>query len=239
MLLWCSRTIAQESKAEQIFKEVRKAYNSYEYLSYKVNYFYAKEKTPTDYIDTVTGSYKVHGKYYWGMLDSVEYMQNEKFFISVYNEDKIILLNSTSPVWQQANNNWDSIWLKQKHKVNTIAAEQEGRLLLTFNFHSDSVYKRIELQYNSKTKLMEKIIYVMREPTGAAGPDEEETERADGEKLSDFIVMEVRFSQYSVAPFDTGLYNETRYVLKNDKEYVPAEKYQDYTILIGSPNLIN
>lgn len=239
MLLLCIHTTAQDSRAEQIFKEVRAAYNSYEYLSYNVDYCYAKEKTPADYIDTVTGSYKVHGNDYWGMLDSVEYMQNEKFFVAVYPEEKIIMLNSTSPAWQQANNNWDSIWLKQKHRVNTIAAEQEGRLVLTFNFYSDTVYKRIELQYNSKTKLMEKIVYVMREPAGAAGPDDEDNEQTGGNKQDEFVVMEVRFSQYSTAPFDRGLLDETRYVLKNDKEYVPAKKYQDYTILIGSPNLIN
>jgi hypothetical protein len=225
---------AQDAKIEKEFEQVREAYNKLEYLSYNIQYLYAREKVPGDYIDSLKGSYKVNGKRYWGMLDSVEYIQNDSFFISIYPEEKVMLLNSVAPSWVQANTDWDSIWKLQKEKLKLSIVEEGGRMKIEMRYLNDSVYKNIELWYNSKSHLMEKMICVMRQPQDFPG---EANDNVNND--NEFVIIELRFSNYKTSAFDKSILDIGRYIKKKEKEFQPSEKYPDYTVLVGSPNLIN
>lgn len=235
LLLLFGNAQAQDERIEQEFKKIRAAYEQLEQLSYNIQYLYAKESVPGVYIDTVNGSYKLNGKRYWGMLDSVQYIQNDSFFIALYPEEKVVLLNSAVPAWMQTNMQWDSLWKQQKEKLKVSLEETGGQIRIEMNYLQDSAYKKIELWYNSKSKLMEKMVYVMRQPEGMEEDmnDEEETVAKN-----EFVTIEVRFTNYSTAPFDKSVLDLQQYIQKKEKEYRPSDRYGDYTVLVGSPGLM-
>ena len=74
----------------------------------------------------------------------------------------------------------------------------------------------------------------MRQPNGIVDNENEPEENTD-----EFAVIEIRFSAYNANPFDKAIFSTNNYLLKKEKEFVPAKKYEGYTILLGSPNLIN
>jgi hypothetical protein len=236
MINVCCLLQAQNAGIENEFQQIRAAYEKLPYLSYQVQYLYAKEQAPGIYIDTVNGRYLLHGKKYYGMLDSVEYVQNDSLFIALYPEEQVILLNSAAPSALQANTNWDSIWKQQKENMQVTMTKEGEFTKFDMRFAGDSTYKKIELWYNSKTKLMHAMKYIMREPQELNENDDEDNEQTTQEQP--FVIIEARFTNYSTAPFDRAILQTERYVQKRDKEYQPSVWYKDYTVLIGSPGLL-
>lgn len=228
---------AQDIKIEKEFSLIQSAYKKSEYLSYTVQYLYAKEKTPHNYIDTVNGKYRINRNRFWGVLDNVEFIQDDSLFISLYPEDKVIFLSSAAPDWMSINPNWDSIWKAKKESVKVLTQQEGDFTKIEMLYTGDSATKKTELWYNTQSHMLQKIIYVIKQPYGSAsGYDESEAEQNEE---GEFAVIEIRFSEYSNTEFDLSVLNANEYVKKNGKEYLPAEKYQDYKIFIGSPNLVN
>lgn len=218
---------AQETMVDKEFKKIQSAYLNKEFLSYNVQYLYARENAPDKYIDTVSGTYKINKNLYWGRLDNVEYLQTDSLFISVYEEDKVIMLNSSAPAWLQPSANLDSLY---KKGVKASVIKQGDLNMITMEYPGDSLYKKIAFWYNPEDYLVRKMLYVVKQP--------QEFNDEDAEK-SEFVNIEIRFSNFSLDRFDRSLFQENLYIEKRQKEYLPSKKYTDYTVLVGSPNLLN
>lgn len=226
---------AQKSVEDEL-KQMHARYQSKEYLSYDVQYLYALEKKPGVFIDTVNGHYKINRQLYWGRLDQVEYVQTDSLFISVYKEDKVILLNSSAPVLMQVNNQWDRFLEDAKGKMDVSVINSEGLRKISMRYHNDSLYKSIDFWYSPDDYLLRKIQYVMRQPEGLSDEDEDETAPVAG---NEFVIIEIRFSNYNGSSFDKSIFATDQYVERKEKEFQPSKKYTDYTVLVGSPGLLN
>lgn len=233
--LYTIPVLAQQVNIEQEFKQMQAAYQNNEYLSYDVQYLYARESSPSSYTDSLKGNCKIKGNLYWGQIDHVEYIQTDSLFISVYNEDKMILLNSSTPDWLKTNINWDSVWQRAKGKTDLSVSEEDGLRKISMRYHSDSVYKRVELWYTPGDYRIKKMQYVLRQPQEL----EEADEVPEVVSINEFAIIEIRFSNYSTSFFGKEIFETTRYVEKNEKEFQPSKNYIDYTVLAGSPGLLN
>lgn len=226
---------AQQSTIEQEFKQMQAAYQNNEYLSYDVQYLYAKESAPVTYTDSLKGNCKINRNLYWGQIDHVEYIQTDSLFISVYQEDKVILLNSSIPDWLKTNINWDSVWQRAKEKTDLSISEEEGLRKISMRYHSDSIYKQVDFWYSPGDYRIKRMRYVLRPPQELEQTDEV-TEAVSPEE---FAIIEIRFSNYSTSSFGKEIFETNRYVEKKEKEFQPSKNYIDYTVLVGSPNLLN
>jgi hypothetical protein len=226
-LLFIVSGTAQETMFDKEFKKIQAAYLNKEFLSYNVQYLYARENAPDNYIDTVNGTYKINKNLYWGRLDNVEYLQTDSLFISVYEEDKVILVNSNAPAWLQPSANWDSLY---KKGVKTSLVQQGNLNMITMNYPGDSLYKKVVFWYSRQDYLVKKMLYVVRQS---------EEFKDEGAEQSEFVNIEIRFSDFNFERFDRSLFGESLYIEKRQKEYLPSKKYIDYTVLVGSPGLLN
>jgi hypothetical protein len=234
--LYATPLFAQQINIEKEFKQMQAAYQKNEYLSYDVQYLYAKESAPAVYIDTVNGSYKINQNRYWGRLDNVEYVQTDSAFISIYEEDKVILLNSSAPVWLKTHINWDSVWRNAKGKIDLSISRDEGFNKVSMSYPKDSVYKRIDFWYSPVDFRIQKMQYVLRQPDDLM----EEINGGNNAVSSDeFVIIEIRFSNYNTTAFDKEIFVTEKYVEKRGNEFQPSIKYIDYTVLVGSPGLLN
>lgn len=236
-MLYAGSISAQQLNIEKELKLMHAAYKKHAFLSYDVQYLYAEEKSPETFIDTVVGNYKLHQGKYWGKLDNVECIQSDSFFISVYEEDKVILLNSSAPVWMQANVNWDSIWQHADTGMKISIAVVDGLNQITMeNRNEKSSYKRIVFWYSPQDYLVKKMQYLVRQPREESDDDTNQQEEATDEEL---VIIEVRFSNYKSSVFDKGIFAAENYIERSGKEFKPAKRYNDYTVLVGSPDLLN
>ena len=235
LLIRVESIAAQQLNLEKELKLMQAAYKKYEFLSYNVQYLYAEEKTPHQFIDTVLGNYKLHQGKYWGKLDNVECVQTDSFFISVYDEDKVIMLNSSAPVWMQTNMNWDSVWQQSNRDMKCSIERDSGLMKITMeNLKENSSYKRVVFWYNPADYLVQKMQYLVRQPIEQS--DEVNTQQ---EHENDFVIIEVRFSNYTQTAFDRNIFLAEKYIERSGKEFKPAKKYNEYTLMVGSPDLLN
>ena len=92
----CYKAAAQESStisAAMVPQEVAKiqaAYKNQQHLSFTVQYRYTKADEPTLTLDSAAGAFKISGNSYWGILDSMEFIQNDKYNIMLEKETRLI-----------------------------------------------------------------------------------------------------------------------------------------------------
>jgi hypothetical protein len=70
---------AQASDIPVESSKLQMAYKNQPYLSFNVKYTYATEADPLTVIDSIMGNVKMSGNYYWGTMDSLEFMQNNSY----------------------------------------------------------------------------------------------------------------------------------------------------------------
>jgi hypothetical protein len=68
---------------------------------------------------------------------------------------------------------------------------------------------------------------------------EENNSPAGNEADDEMVIIEVRFSNYNLSVFDKSIFAADKYIERNGKEFLPAKRYTDYTVLIGSSDLLN
>ncbi|RYZ62263.1 MAG: hypothetical protein EOP09_18990 [Proteobacteria bacterium] len=73
-------------------EEMSQSYSRHEYLSYNIRYRYTPELEPSNYLDSVSGSYRAHNGLIWYRLDSTEAVMNKDLTIMVFRDDSLLYL---------------------------------------------------------------------------------------------------------------------------------------------------
>src|SRR5262245_61132740 len=92
---WINFALSQSAGNTSALEELRKlgaVYRSASYLSFDVTYKYAPEATPTLYLDSLKGNFKINGDRYWSSLDNTESVSTADYMIMLFKEDLIMYI---------------------------------------------------------------------------------------------------------------------------------------------------
>jgi len=215
--------------------KIQLAYKNPAYLSFDVKYTYAEESAPSTVVDSSEGNFKISGTYYWGTIDSAEFMQNSSYAVMLYKPGKLISVNNPLTVYPQIANfsTLDSLLGKSGYTSSLTTVGSDKLITLTFS-DPDNPYKNFKVYYDSTSSLVSKIVYTIR---GDFLPSEENYNQSATGSTSDYVIVTALYTNYSTSAFSNTVFNTGNYFLINNGYYNPQPPYNDYEIFLGSPNL--
>jgi hypothetical protein len=217
--------------------KMQMAYKNQAYLSFNVKYTYAAETDPTTIIDSSTGVVKMSGNYYWGTIDSLEFMQNNSYNVVLYKTDHIMRIGNPEPVYPQIINfsMFDSLAGKNNYTMSSTAAGTVKSLQLTFT-NPAFPFKNYKVSYDSITHFVNQISYTINDEV--IDSEQSYNKPVTGGPLTEFVIVTARFTSYRVTPFSTTVYNSSNYFSETGKTFTPQPPFQSYEVFIASPNLL-
>lgn len=218
--------------------KIQAAYKAPAYLSFDVRYSYALEAAPMVITDSVQGSFKLAGNQYWGILDSMEFMQNDRFAISVYKEGHLMGVDSPTALYPSAIplSLLDSLVGKKGYTI--IQSVSGPNKVLSMRFLDPNMpYKDFTVKYDSSNYWIKQIVYTIRKDVyDADGSDELPSTNADDGPA--YVVITADYLNYSTAVFSPTIFESERYFLASSGEYMPTTAFAGYDILVSSPGLL-
>jgi hypothetical protein len=225
--------LSQDIENRKLMDEMNKLQSLYlgvNGLSFGVKYLYASESNPRQYLDSLKGEMDIAGNRFRIVLDNTETVMNEKYLIHVFKEDKLLYLSA--PANSVGNENpvslLSSAFAAIKNLTYTIESAN-GLKTITVNFPSGLQYKKMAFVIDSRTGLLSKVKYVVK-----TGQLMDANTYTGGDEYS---IVECLFLNYKAGITNLSLFDEKDYFFIKDNQYKPTEKYKDYSIFLGSPNL--
>jgi hypothetical protein len=216
--------------------KIQAAYRGQAYLSFDVRYSYALETTPMAITDSMQGSFKLAGNQYWGVLDSMEFMQNDRFAISVYKTGHLMGVDSPMAMYPAAIQftMLDSLLGKGGYTISQSNSGAIKSLHIRFS-NPDMPYKDFTIKYDSSNYWVKQVVYTIRKDV-YDGDDEAALSNADNG--SSYVVITADYLHYSTAAFDETVFESERYFLASGGAYMPAMAFAGYDIMVSSPSLL-
>lgn len=224
---------ALASTMESIYKN----YDSIPFLSFDVKFTYTSDTLLGDYTNEyLDGTYTMAGKKTKYRLGNIDFMQNESFFIAVYNEDKMILVDV--PKTGNAGNNLplrqmiDSLvqGYTANYNVNRNYINTDTGIISFDRTDTSSQLNKFSLTYDERNKMILKVAYEYLEPVQ---PDSNIsfTSMPVNRKRR----LSIEFSNYRFDNYDDAVYNENNYIYFERGVCKPVAKYEGYKIYNSKP----
>jgi hypothetical protein len=204
--------------------KISEAYRAIPNLSFSIDYTYADSANTTLIAEQLSGISKVGSGLYWTMIDSVESLQGSEFNIVAYHSDSTIVVSNRSkygnilrvPFLDSAfrKANVDSLRIDY---VNSTTKE------LVALFKPGGPYSKYVLRYNPQTYLVNSIEYYLKDsdlpniPSGTA-------------------VITVSISNYSTAFIDPAIFNEGRFIYRQNGQLAKTSAFSNYALINNSSN---
>lgn len=221
-----------QSNAQQIMEQIYKKYDSVKYISFDVKYTYGTDTVNGDFKnDAMNGSYTMAGKKAFYTIGDIEFMQNDSFFISVYNKDKFIIVADP-----KSNNSGSELPMRsmidsiiqaysQHYSIQTYADSVTGTI--TFE-RADSMaqFDRFVISYDVTSNFLNSIRYDFEES--------QTTEPDDSTSQPQTIIrkkyLAVEFSNYRIDNFSDQIYSQYNYIFFEDGVCKPVSKYKNFKV---------
>ncbi|HWK02512.1 MAG TPA: hypothetical protein VNS58_02705 [Puia sp.] len=201
--------------------------DSSNYTSCVVGYYYSKESTPTAYLDSLWGQFKLSGGSRYTRIGNTETIQNDSVVVLVYNDDSTLMAGPVSPdnLAPMAQglfvNNLDSAFIAGNTDSVTITT-LNGLKTLFFVFNDSSRYYNCKLVYDSATYIPKSLSYVLR---SSKTPE-------TGQPTGDGALITIFFLGYSHAAFDVSGLNTGKYItIGSDGKAAAQPSYSHYNFI--------
>lgn len=165
------------------------------YLSFDATYYMTDVDTVT-VRDTIVSKYKINGDslYILMLNDTIESIQNENYYGTVYHNDSTIVIQKpvsfTRQIFQVDVN--DSLFQNMALKGITVTDSSCYRRV-TMTFDSNAIYKSMKMAYCKTTNYLLYITYTLKkEPTP---------------NTTKLMNMEIRFSNYQIGQFGSSVFS--------------------------------
>jgi hypothetical protein len=236
-VLYSNKILAQVNIEHESAK-MQLAYKNPASLSFDVKYTYALETAPSAIIDSSMGSFKMSGSFYWGIIDSTEFMQNNSYAITLYKPDKLMRVSNPSYVYPEIANfsAFDSIVGKNNYTTSCTNTGCNKIISLTFT-DPNFPYKNFSVRYDSITNFVTQIVYVIREDFEDYSDSYNRT--AEGSSDAAYIIVKADYTNYQTSNFTNTIFNTGNYFILSGSTYAPQPPYSDYEVFIASSNLLN
>ena len=215
--------VGQNAKADIL--RINDAYSKFSNMSMEITYKVFLNQTTTTPYEIETGSYKQNGNLRYSKLKQIESLQNNNYLVVVDNDVKRIVVGN--PVKFNPAKitllNLDSA-LSKCSAVNYITGNSEqGGYSMVFKSNIVSEFDKVELYFNKKTYIVEKITFFYRQKIRLAT---EENAVADRPKL------EISFSKFNFTKNeDVAFFSEKKFIEKSKGSFVASSSYSDYKVI--------
>jgi len=203
--------------------KVAEAYRIAPDLSFDLNIAYADSANPASVIEQVTGSYKIHEGKYWGIIDSVEFLQGSQFNMAVYHADSVIVITDrqeyTSVLQLPL---MDSLFRAANITDISVSNLNDSTRSLRILFNGQSPYHSYELEYNIATYRMRQVKYYLAEMA------------ADTPGSSGVVCVTMRFSNYSENMISDDTFKESQFVYRFADEIKLQPSYEGFRLMINT-----
>ena len=214
-------------------KKLSETYKAKPSLSFHISYYYADEQTPAIYLDSLKGSFKLHGNHFWYELNETEAMSGDNYIVMLFKEDQIMYLAKPGSEAKGLNplSSLDSFVIDTNNVKGSIQEYQYERKI-SLSFTPGSKYKTIEYFISKETGLINRMINVVE-----SGALFDENVQPLTNTNSSYAIVEIILSEYQTTEPAEKDFNTNRYFKKEGSDYVPVPPYESYKIFLGSPNL--
>lgn len=216
--------------------KMQMAYKNQTYLSFDVKYTYAFDSIPGTILDSALGTFKISGNFYWGNLDSMEFMQNSSYAIVLYKPDKIMNVSNPSPIYPTIANFSliDSLVGKNNYTTSVSTSGANRAITLTFT-PSSFPYKNFIVTYDTISNLVKQISYSIREDFYDFGDN---YNRSSTGNSSPYIIIKADYTNYQTTSFSPTIFSTGNYFILSGSVYTAQSPFSDYEVFIASSNLL-
>ncbi|OFY82814.1 MAG: hypothetical protein A3F72_01645 [Bacteroidetes bacterium RIFCSPLOWO2_12_FULL_35_15] len=214
---------SQNAKQDMI--KINEAYSKFNDLAMNITYNLYPNYTATSPVETETGSFKQHESLRYSKLKGIESLQNKEYLVVVDNEEKLIVVSNpvkfnpgkiTMVDLDKAFTNCSSIqFIDNKSALSGYK--------LTFKETIVSEFDAIDLYFNKKTFLVEKIVFYYREKIRVNEYDESSPKEKP--KL-EIVFSNMDFKTIS----DLTFFSENRFIEKRKGKYFPVSIYTNFEV---------
>ena len=217
------RSIAQNAKADIL--KINEAYGKFTDMAMNITYNVFLNYSATRPYETETGIYKQHNNLRYNKLKEIESLQNKDYLVVVDNDQKRIVVSNPSKFNPATITmlNLDSA-LAICSAVNYVTDPSGlGGYQMTFKPNAISAFDKIEIYYNKKTFIVEKLFFYYREKMKLA---------KEANVVSEKPRLEITFSKFDFKKIeDEHVFSEKRFIEKRSGKYAAAEAYKGYQVI--------
>ena len=173
------------------------------YLSFDATYYMTDVDTVT-VRDTTVAKYKLNGDSMNILMlnDTIESIQNENYYGTVYHNDSTIVVQKPVPLTRQIFQVDVSDSLFQNMGLKAMTATDSGIYrLIIMNFDSNAVYKSFKMTYCKTTNGLTYITYTLRKDPNP--------------NTTNLTSMCIRFSNYQTGQFGSSVFSTDPYFRVN------------------------
>ncbi len=237
---------AQVSPAiTQTLQSIYRNYDSVKYLSFDVKFDYGSDTLLGKFdAEQMDGSYTLAGNKAKYRLGDIDFIQNDSFFIAVYNKDKLIMVDepkainmgSQLPMRQQI----DSLLTAyaSHYSITTYNLSGDTGVIQLAGIDSLAQFTLFSLQYDNNTYMLYKVSYNYREPATLDSDVLASYQSSTG--TTDIPLQKkrftIRFLNYRYENFEDAAYDENNYIWFENGVCRPVTKYESYKIYYVKPS---
>jgi hypothetical protein len=222
----CQKEIKAQTPQEILYSIYGK-YDSLANMTFDIKYTYGSDTLYGDYIyDVLEGTYTMYGKKAMFRLGDIEYLQNDSFFVAVYNKDEMIIVadpkKSNSGSYLPLRDQMDSLMAASAahYTITTTLNDSTGHIIFT---RADSLaqFNSFVIEYDAENKFLRSLNYVFTEDATLPNStvDKLRTRR-----------LKVEFLHHRFDNFSDQLYDENKYVFFENGECKPVSKYAGFRV---------
>ena len=225
--LVCVLTLSTNAQnAKQDILKINEAYSKFSHLSMNITYNLFKNYTANVPFESESGYFQQQGTLRYSKLKEIESLQNKNCLVVIDNEDKLIVVGN--PVKFNAKKITLLDLDTALTKCSSVSFIDAGSTLSCYkmSFRQDIVseFDAIDLYFNKKSFLVEKMVFYYREKIRIN--EEDETSPKEKPKL-EVVFSKMKFDKIS----DETFYSETRFVEKRKGKYFPVSAYSEYELI--------
>jgi hypothetical protein len=202
---------------------ISEVYRKLPYLSFNATYQYADSAAPTVIKEQIAGQYKIHEGRYWAMLDSTELVQGYNYKLTVYHDQKFLVVGRPDGVYSSVTQLplLDSLFNARFVDSIHVYTVNDSTNRLEIEFKHDSPFRYYETYYNPVTYMVDSLKYYQK--------DTDPEEGASGTS-----VITVTFSSYSSAVIDEEYFRESKFIYRNEANFYPKEEFSEFELIATS-----
>ena len=213
---------AYDTTTVKLFDEVeaiQAAYYLTDHISFDANYYYEDVDSVT-VRDSAFASYKMYGDKFRIIFDSMEVVQNDKYFCSIYHDSKIMLVQKPGSMAKQLMQiDVRDTLFQQLAMSGMTAVDSSGYSKIILQLDSDAPYNSYEIVYNKTTFHILYIKYSLKKDLNIES----------GKMINIFIA----FGNYQTGAFTDSVFStDNLFTVKSSKEILLGSSFSvDYEII--------
>ena len=223
---------AKKQRAVTRLQAIAERYRNYKGLHFSIRYRYADEAKPSAWLDSLKGDCTLNGDQYHYTLDSTEFFSGKEISVILFKQDQLMYLARGTNAVQQGNPMalLDSLLLKND-KVDGQVQETKDEQTIILSFRRPQKVKQVEYVVDKTTGYITKMISIV---PARELYDPSVQQKVEGDT---YAIVETSFTNMRQGDPAGKEWDLSRLYKKEGKEYIPLPPYDNYKIVLGSPDL--